>query len=178
MPKYLDKSEVVFKGSYFDVSVQDIMIDSGKVFSMQFVKHPGAVAILPLLDNDTVVMIRNERYAVSESLWEVPAGTLELGELPFDTAHRELIEETGYSATNMEKFMEFYATPGYSNEKLYGYIAKDLTLGKQNLDESETISVHPLPIQKALEMVRDGEITDGKTVTMLLFYKQFYASIR
>lgn len=178
MPEYLEKSKVVYKSARFGIRTQDVMLDTGKVFHMEYMDHPGAAAILPFLDDDTIVMIRNERYVVSENLWELPAGTLERGEPPLETAKRELIEETGYSASEVKEFMRFYTSPGICNELMYAYVARDLKLEEQNLDDSETISVHPLPMKKVLEMVRDGEITDGKTVTMLLFYQQFHDALR
>ena len=178
MPKYLEKPKVIYQSNRFDIHTQDVMLDTGKVFHMEYMNHPGAAAILPLFDDDTVVMIRNERYAVSENLWELPAGTLEVGEPPLETARRELVEETGYSASDIKEYMRFYTSPGVCNELMYAYVARDLKLEEQNLDESETISVHLLPMKKVMEMVRDGEITDGKTVTMLMYYELFHEALR
>ncbi|MEM7682601.1 MAG: NUDIX hydrolase [Planctomycetota bacterium] len=132
-----------------------------------------AVVILPLLENDTVVLIRNRRLAITRTLWELPAGTMETGEDPAETAHRELVEETGYRAGELTPIGRFFPTPGFCTERLHAFVATGLTPAEQDLDEHERITVHPMPWAQALQMARDGEIQDAKTLAALLYHAQF-----
>ncbi|MEM9296213.1 MAG: NUDIX hydrolase [Planctomycetota bacterium] len=132
-----------------------------------------AVVILPLLEDDTVVLIRNRRLAITRTLWEIPAGTMEDGEDPLQTAHRELVEETGYRAQHMKPVGRFFPTPGFCTERLHAFVATGLTPARQSLDEHERITVHPTPWEQALQMARDGVIEDAKTLATLLHHAQF-----
>ncbi len=134
----------------------------------ELVVHPGAVVILPCIE-DRVLLIRNYRFAVKKTLWELPAGTLESGESPETCAARELIEETGYQADQIKPLLHFYTTPGFCDEILYAYEASGLTFVGQNLDEGEQIEVVPTPFAKAVEMIFSGEIVDAKTISVLLY---------
>jgi ADP-ribose pyrophosphatase len=131
------------------------------------------VVILPILSDSDVIMIRNERFIVDECLWELPAGTLEPGETPLETACREIIEETGYQAKEMSPLFEFYSTPGFCNEKIHTFVAKDLSYMGQHLDPTEEIAAEAIPWTKVMSMIRDGSIHDGKTIATLLFYASF-----
>jgi ADP-ribose pyrophosphatase len=135
------------------------------------VQHPGAVAILPLLDGDRVCLIRNFRVAVGKSLIELPAGTLEPGEDPAVTAERELIEETGYRAARIEKLREFTMSPGILNERMYLFLARDLTPGPTALEAGEQIEPLVTTWSDAMRMVMDGTIEDAKTLVGLLHYE-------
>ena len=160
----LKDSKLVFRGTRFEVrslGKRDVVI------------HPGAVVILPLLDDEHILMIKNERFAVGETLWELPAGTLEPREHPDATASRELVEETGYEAKKIEPLTNFYTSPGICNERMFAYIAQDLSYVGQKLDETEKITVEVVEWKKIREMIRNGEIHDGKTLTTLLFYLSF-----
>lgn len=169
LPDSLHNSQLVFQGVRFDVRTVEL---PGNV-RRDVVIHPGAVIILPILTPQTIIMIRNERFAVGETLWELPAGTLEPNEIPEDTAQRELTEETGYSAKKITHLTTFYTSPGICDEKMYAYAATELTLFTQNLDPSEKISVEEVSWKDAVKMVREGIIHDGKTIATLLFYKEF-----
>lgn len=125
--KLYSKTKEIFKGRRFDVLEIEFEKVGGKKIEREIVSHPGAVVILPLLDLDHVILIRNTRDAVGETLWELPAGTLEYREEPVVCARRELEEETGYQATKMQQFLEIYSTPGFCNEKLHIFLAEDLT---------------------------------------------------
>jgi len=173
LPDSIKDAKRVFAGVRFDVHAVDLPGRDGESHRREVIVHPGAVLILPLMDDGCVVLIKNERFAVGKSLWELPAGTLEPAEGPAKCAARELIEETGYEAKRIEKLAEFYTTPGFCTEKMWAYVAQDLTHVGQDLDESERIEVHPTPWDKAMAMTRDGEIVDGKTMTALLYYDAF-----
>lgn len=154
-------STKVYTGVRFDV----YRTESKK----EFIAHPGAVVIVPML-KDKLILIRNERFAVGETLWELPAGTLEPGEKPETTALRELIEETGYRAKSIEHLTTFFTSPGISNEKMYAYAATDLEEVGQNLDVGEKITVEILTWDKVMRMIKEGEIRDGKTIASLLYF--------
>lgn len=139
----------------------------------EVVIHPGAAVILPLLDSETVLLISNYRFCLGSRLLELPAGTLEKDEEPLECAKREVEEETGYRAGHMEPLLHFYSTPGFSNEILYVFVAKDLMFMGQNLDEGEKIEVVPVKLAQALEMIKEGTIVDVKTIAALLFYSKF-----
>lgn len=171
-----NESQKVFSGTRFDVASVQIDGKKGNKIQREVVLHPGAVVILPLLDPEHLVMIRNRRFAVGKELWELPAGTLEPKEPPLETAKRELIEETGYQAAEMNPLTVFYTTPGFCNEVMYGYVASGLSYVGQALEETEQIIVEIVSWQSALSMVKEGTIVDAKTLTTLLFYNTFARS--
>ncbi len=142
----------------------------GKVTQREVVKHPGAAVILPMLDSKTVLLIRNRRYAIGETLIELPAGTLESGESPMNCAGRELVEETGYLAERLTPIGNFYPSPGVLTEKLYAFLAEGLFRSEANLDETEEIELLPTAYDEAIAMIDRGEIHDGKTIATLLMY--------
>ena len=169
----IEGAPTVFAGRRFTVKVVDLPADQGQAVRRDLVVHPGAAVVLPLLDDDTVLLERNERFAVGQTLWELPAGTLEPPESPRDCAARELIEETGYQAGLVEPLTEFYSSPGICTEKMYCFLARQLTPAEQNLDAGERLTVHPTSLKHALAMVETGEIQDAKTIAALLFYWTF-----
>ena len=131
------------------------------------VLHPGAVAILPLLEDGRVVLVRNLRPVVGETLWEIPAGTLEPPEPPEEAARRELAEETGYAAARWTRLGEFYPSPGVLSERTHLWLAEGLTPGEQKLEADEQMTVHAVPWEQALAWTRDGTIRDAKTLVAL-----------
>lgn len=162
-----------FEGARFSVGVVEILGKGGKKIQREMVIHPGAVVILPVVDANRIVLIRNERFAVEKTLWELPAGTLELGESPIQTASRELIEETGYQSDDIQPLMTFYTTPGFCNEIMYAFVAKDLTFVGQQLEDSEKIQPEVVDLKRVYAMIQSGEICDGKTISALLYFKFF-----
>lgn len=178
MPDYLSNAKRVYQGVRFDIHAVELPGEDGRVVRREVLIHPGAVVILPMLGPDHVVLIQNQRFAVGKTLWELPAGTLEPGE-PIDLcAARELAEETGYRAGRLEKLTSFYASPGIINEEMHAYLGTELTRVGQDLDESERITVHTMPWKRAMEMARNGEIRDGKTLATLLYYDRFIRASR
>lgn len=129
--------------------------------------------VLPFVDAQRILLIRNRRYAISEILVELPAGTLEKGEAPMNCAGRELLEETGYLAQRLRPLVHFYTSPGILTERMYAFTAHDLRRGTAALEEGEEIEVVPTTLDDAIGMIRDGQIQDGKTIATLLFYRQF-----
>jgi ADP-ribose pyrophosphatase len=131
------------------------------------------VTILSILDDDRVVMIRNHRWTVGKNLWELPAGTLEAGEDPAVCAGRELIEETGYEASHIEPLARFYTSPGILTEWMHTFVATGLKHVGQALEETERIEVEPVEPERLIEMVRTGEIVDGKSIATILYWSTF-----
>jgi ADP-ribose pyrophosphatase len=171
--KHLANTTKVFEGARFDVHAVELARRGGGSMRREVVRPNNAVVILPLLDADTVLLIRNERFAVGETLWELPAGTLEEGEESQVCAERELIEETGYGAGRMTPLVEFYASPGFCTELLSAFLAENLTYRGQNLDETEKITIEPTPLSQTIQMIRDNRIRDGKTIATVLYYVSF-----
>ena len=134
------------------------------------VRHPGAVAVVPVLDDGRLVLIRNRRDAVDAWLYELCAGKLELGEEPAAAAGRELEEETGYVATTIEKLGEFYTSPGFADELMRVFEARGLRPAAQRLEEDERITVEIRTVDETLAMIAAGEIRDGKTLAGLLLW--------
>lgn len=163
--------ELLFHGKRVDLYSIETDHPKGGVIRREVVAHPGAVVILPLLDPDTVILIKNERYVVQKTLWELPAGTLETEEEPITCAKRELIEETGYSAKRFTPLLKFYSSPGFCNEELFVYVAEELEFVGQNLDETEEIETIPVRLTEAYKMIREGIICDAKTICALLYFQ-------
>lgn len=171
MTDRIKQSERVFDGVKFSVDrIEVASTDGSHTVMRERVVHPGAVIVLPLLDDGRVAMIRVHRFIVGETLWELCAGTLEAGEDPADCAKRELIEETGYEAGKLEKLTAFYTSPGFCNEFIHAYVATDLTHVGQQLEDTEEITVEPLAMGDVLTMIRDGRIKDGKSIATLLHH--------
>ena len=140
----------------------------GRPHAVEIIQHPGAVVILPLLDRNRCLILRQFRPALNRELWELPAGTLDVpGEDPQAAAGRELEEETGYRAGKLEYLCEFYTSPGILTELIRSYVATDLTRTAQRLEPLERIHVECMSVDEALAMMRDGRIVDAKTMVTL-----------
>jgi len=148
--------------------------DTGKRSRREVVIHPGAVVILGFRDDGKVLLIRNRRYSIDQKLLELPAGTLEKGEDPMNCAGRELLEETGYLAGRLVPLGFFFTSPGILSEKMYAFAAYDLSARQTELDEGEEIELSPATLDEAIDMIRHGEICDGKTIATLLMYDRFH----
>jgi len=162
--------ELVYDGSIAKVHRVGLRMPDGKVVQRDLIHYAGAAVVLPILDDGSIVMIRNYRFAVSQTLLELPAGMLEEGEDPALCAARELAEETGYSAASMEKLGHFYPGPGTNDEVMHSFLATGLTDGRQALEDYEEITVETIPQQQARRMIADGRIHDGKTIATLALY--------
>ncbi|QDV92163.1 ADP-ribose pyrophosphatase [Phycisphaerae bacterium RAS2] len=143
----------------------------GRDHLREIVVHPGAVVVLPLLDDGRCLMLRHVRPSVDKVLWELPAGTLDKpGEPPESAAARELEEETGHRAGRIDSLCEFHPSPGILSELIRAYVARDLSPTHQNLDAGEDLDIVPTPVEDAINMALDGRIIDAKTIITLLVW--------
>jgi ADP-ribose pyrophosphatase len=162
---------IVHVGRKIQVALDESIDEQGRIVRRDVVIHPGAVAILPLIDDRHVCLIRNVRPNVGETLWEIPAGTLEPPEPPEAAAYRELTEETGYLAAAMTRLGEFFPSPGVLSERTHLYVATRLTPGPQRLEADEQIEAHVIALEQAYAWCRDGTIRDAKTLVALLWWQ-------
>jgi ADP-ribose pyrophosphatase len=165
--------KVMYQAKRFRVELVTQESNDGTRHAKEIVRHPGAVAIVPILDDGRICFVENYRVAVNERLVELPAGTLEPPEEPIKTALRELAEETGYRAAHIELLTTLCMSPGILDEKMHVYYASRLTAGEMALEAGEDINVVCLTWREALAMVRDGRIRDAKSVAALLYYDAF-----
>lgn len=163
----LNETKTIYKGRVFTLASDNITLPNGFVTEIDIIRHPGAAAMVPMPDKNTVLLIKQYRYAAGGYIWEIPAGTLNPGESPLECAKRELIEETGYSADKLEKLTEIIPVPGYSDERIHIYLATELKKAVQNLDKDEMLNVHEINMDEALKMIAKGEIIDAKTISGL-----------
>jgi len=161
-------SEVLHRGRSFSFKRDEVQLPNGRRTFRDVVDHPGAVAIIPILPDRRVVLVRQYRYAVRKSLLELPAGTLERGESPLDCARRELREETGYEAGTIEKLLSFYTAPGYSSEMIHVFVARDLRLVGAEAEADESITVEPMELGELLRLIDENAIEDAKTICGIL----------
>jgi ADP-ribose pyrophosphatase len=166
LPKILN-SQKVFDGRVFNVTV-DTVSEGEVTYQREVVHHHGSAVIIPVFDDGTVSLVRQYRHPAVRYLLEAPAGTLADGERPEAGAARELREELGLVAARLEKLSEFFVSPGFCEEKMWVYLATELSEGKQLLDDDEILEVLRLPIEDALEMITTGEIQDAKTIIGLM----------
>ena len=156
--------EVVFTGRLIKVDSDRVKLSDGVEATREVVHHPGAVTIMAITAEDELILVRQFRYATGETLLELPAGVPNKGESGEEAARRELAEETGYQATQVQKLWEGYSSPGYSDEKIAFFMASGLTRVAQNFDEDERIEVELVDMAACLELARSGTIKDNKTL--------------
>ncbi|HOJ87841.1 MAG TPA: NUDIX hydrolase [Pseudothermotoga sp.] len=166
------ESQQIFKGKILTVKVDQVLLQNGYRSTREVVFHPGAVAVLPILQDGSVILVKQFRYPVGTELLEVPAGKLDENESPEECASRELEEETGFKALKMEYVGYIYTTPGFSNEKIYLYLAQDLVKTEQNLDQDEILKVEILRPSEVLVKCLDGQIVDAKTLSLVFLAKE------
>lgn len=167
-----NEQHTLFRTRRFTVVEEIVIRPDGSEGRCQFVKHPGSVAILPLVDERNVCLIRSRRLTVGTTLIEVPAGTREPDELPPDTARRELAEETGYRAAQFEQLAVYYPSPGVLSEQMWVYRASDLTPGQPAREANEEIENFVVTFDEALRMIDRGDIQDSKTIIALLMHER------
>lgn len=163
------KKNYVYEGKIIKVRCDDAELPNGQPCKREIIEHSGGACVL-YVENGAVLLVRQYRYAYGESVYEIPAGKLEMGEDPMLAAARELEEEAGVKAGRLELLFVNYPTPGYTNEKIYIYRAYDCVKTQAHLDEGEFLDVEYIPLTKIEEMLKAGEIKDGKTIIALQAY--------
>lgn len=162
-------SESIYDGTLLHVRRDTVRLPNGKNGVREWIHHPGAAAVLPLLPSGDVILVRQYRYPIGKVTLEIPAGKLDAeGEDPLHCARRELSEETGYTAKQYDKLTTIATTVGFSNEYIHLYLAYDLSVGEQHTDEDEFVNVIQMPYSEALNMAKIGEIIDSKTIIALM----------
>lgn len=158
----------VQRGAQFELVTEPVELPNGRRVELDLVKHPGAAAVVPFLDRDRVLMIRQYRFATGGEILEIPAGKLEPGEAPETCAARELLEETGYRAGRLEKLGAIWTSPGFTDEVIHLYSAFDLELEQQQLEPDEIIELVPMALTEAIDTLRRSAIFDAKSAMALL----------
>lgn len=158
---------VVLQGARFNVHEMELIGSDGNKYVREVIRHPGAVVLLPLIDDDTVVLIENSRPSVGETLLELPAGTREPDESPQQTAARELVEETGYHAGSLSLLHEFYSAPGICDELMHLFVARQLTPGEHQREATERIENRIASREQIGQWIAQGRIRDAKTLVGL-----------
>lgn len=166
----MQKQKSLLTTPIFTVEHREYTREGKNPVGRDIVVHPGAVVILPLLDDGRLLMIRNYRYTVEQELWELPAGTREPFEETIETARRELVEETGYEAGEMEPLMEFFTSPGILTERMFAFVARNLKPVGQKLEEGEQITVETVEMNDVYNKLINNELIDGKTIAVLSTY--------
>ena len=174
MASKLVEKQLIYDGKKVRLELHHLENEDAKRHKREVVVHPGAVVVLPFLSADTILLIRNRRYAVGQILIELPAGTLDKGEDPMNCAGRELLEETGYLATRLQPLNNFFSSPGILTERMYAFAAYDLEKRSPALEEGEEIEVIPTRFDEAIDMIRLGQIPDAKSIVALLTYDRFF----
>ncbi|MFC7391488.1 NUDIX domain-containing protein [Scopulibacillus cellulosilyticus] len=157
-------SETIYEGKIIKVKVDDVTLPDGGKSKREIVEHPGAVAIIALNPEGKLLLVKQFRKPLEKVIYEIPAGKLEPGEDPKETALRELEEETGYQCEEMNHVISFYTSPGFANELVHIYFTDSLKKGKQQLDEDEFLVNKEVDLQTAMAMMDDHRIFDAKTV--------------
>lgn len=165
----LDES-VLFRADRYNIHKVTYAGPDGVPYSRDVIRHPGAVVLLPILSDGRVVLIRNYRVSIDKTLLEVPAGTMEIGEPPIETAKRELLEETGFVAGNLTHRRTFYASPGICDEAMHLFLATDLVEREPEREDYEQIENQLATWDEIRTWIRDGTIQDGKTLIAVLDY--------
>jgi ADP-ribose diphosphatase len=166
-------SKTVYRGAFLHVVEDRVRLPDGATGQREYVRHPGAVMILPFLDRDTVLLVRQYRYPLGRHFEEIPAGKANPGEEPLKTAQRELREECGYQARDWRRMTTLHPCIGYSDEAIELFLARDLVHVGAELDAGEFLEVMPMGLAEALRRVKDGRITDAKTAFALLWADRF-----
>lgn len=178
MKKYEEKtirSTPIYTGKIISLRVDDVTLPNGNTSKRELIKHPGAVAIIPITNEGKIILVEQYRKALERSLIETPAGKLEPGEKPEVTARRELEEETGYGCHRLTFLQSFATSPGFADEIIHVYVAEDLYLvnEKADLDEDEFVDILEATIEEAEQMMASGKIFDAKTAYSILWAKEY-----
>jgi len=167
-------SQSIYHGRIIKVRVDEVLLPNGSTSTREIVEHSGAVAIVAVDEEQNVCLVRQYRKPVEKVLLEIPAGTMDAGETPLDCARRELEEETGLKANNLEEILYYYSAPGFCDEKLHIFLATGLECGKAKPDDDEFLETVRMPLEEAYQAILNGDIIDGKSIIGLQY--AFYQS--
>ena len=176
------ESRRIYTGKVLNLDIDRVRFPDGSIGELEMIRHSGASAVVPFLsdpagDDPHLLLIKQYRYAANGYVYEIPAGRLDPGEAPADCARRELREETGCSADRVDFLMTMYTTPGFTDERIHLFMATGLTPGETGHESDEFLTLEPVPLARALEMIRDGVIQDGKTALGILYVAGFRAGL-
>jgi ADP-ribose pyrophosphatase len=166
----VESEKELFQGRIIRLVERKLVLPNGRRTTFHIVEHPGAVAIVPVHANGDVVLLRQFRPTIGMEIYEIPAGTIEKGEGPLATAKREIVEETGFKAKRWDKIADFYTAPGFCDERMHVYVARDLTPAKADGDDDEILRPVRMTIDAALKLIRTRRIRDAKTIAGLMLY--------
>jgi ADP-ribose pyrophosphatase len=166
-------SRYVYKGHNIRLRVDDVVLPSGKETVREVIEHNGAVVIVAVDEEKNVLLVRQFRHAANKDLLEIPAGGIDPGETPEETARREMQEETGYIPAKLERLGGFYSAPGYASEYLYLFLATGLSPARLVAEDTEEIKLVRMPPGEAVELIHSGDIQDAKSIAGLLYYLKF-----
>lgn len=167
------RSEKIFHGKIFDLRQDEVRLPDGKTIALDIVDHGGAVTMIPVDEHGQIWFVRQYRHAAGKVLLELPAGTMEAGETPEASAHREIREEIGMAARELKELGGFFLAPGYSTEFLHIYLAQGLYEAPLEQDEDEMIEIEKLSIDQAYQLAESCQISDAKTLASLLLARPF-----
>lgn len=166
------KSEPIYKGKIISLQLDEVELPNGNTSYREIVRHPGAVAVIAITEENKILMVRQFRKALDKTIYEIPAGKRDLGEEPELTAKRELEEETGYIANKWSHLVSFYTSPGFADEYLHLYIAEELSYGGElQLDEDEFVELFAFTLEECKELIQEGDICDAKTVAAIYHWE-------
>lgn len=174
----LVSTQRIHTGRVLNLDIDTVEFPDGSTGTLEMIRHPGASAVLPFLDDPgdpdpRTLLIRQFRHAADGDIWEIPAGRLDPGEAPLDCARRELAEETGYAAGKVEPLISIFTTPGFTDEVIHLFVATGLTAGTAQREADEFVETHEVRWSEVLRLVQSGEIRDGKTLAAILHLQVF-----
>ena len=167
------ESQILYKGRVFELRKEQVRLPDGTLSSLDIIMHPGAIGVLPVDSSGQIWFVRQYRHATKETIWELPAGTLEVGETPADCAQRELREEIGMGAHKLDEIGDFYLAPGYSSERIHVFLGVDLFPDSLTGDVDEQIDVDHMPVSAVYALVEQGQIRDAKSLAILFLARPY-----
>ncbi|MEW9669653.1 NUDIX domain-containing protein [Ammoniphilus sp. 3BR4] len=165
------KSDLIFEGKVITLQVDEVELPNGNLSKREIVKHPGAVAVIAVTPENRIIMVRQFRKPLEKTILEIPAGKLEKGEEPLACAKRELIEETGYRASEMKFVSSFYTSPGFADEIIHIYEAQGIQAGVAQPDQDEFVDLVEVTLEEAFQYIQSGDIIDAKTVFAVYYWE-------
>lgn len=167
------KSEIVYKGKIFNLEKDVITLPDGRETVRETIRHGGAAAMIPIDNEGKIIFVRQYRHSAGKEVLEIPAGTIEKGEDPYNCAIREIQEETSYKAGKMTFLFKMFSAIGFCSEQIYIYLAENLEKGEFNMDEDEFITIERYTLKESIELIYKGEICDSKTISAIFAYKDY-----